>query len=81
LACGGNTAKRERHRFGNRVGQSNASHHPKAPSPLRSAGALQNLAAIRIGPGKISIAGHIVAGTVTGIERKQLDAILAVLGK
>ena len=28
-----------------------------------------------------SIAGHIVAGTATGIERKQLDAILAALGK
>jgi hypothetical protein len=28
-----------------------------------------------------SIAGHIVAGTVTAIERKQLDAILAKLGK
>jgi hypothetical protein len=28
-----------------------------------------------------SIAGHIVAGTVTDIERKQLDSILAVLEK
>ena len=28
-----------------------------------------------------SIAGHIVAGTVTDIERKQLDAMLATLEK
>jgi hypothetical protein len=28
-----------------------------------------------------SIAGHIVAGTATDIERKQLDAMLAALGK
>ncbi len=28
-----------------------------------------------------SIAGHIVAGTATDVERKQLDAMLAVLGK
>jgi hypothetical protein len=28
-----------------------------------------------------SIAGHIVAGTATGIERKQLDSILAALEK
>ncbi|MGH7990144.1 MAG: hypothetical protein ACREDS_08170, partial [Limisphaerales bacterium] len=28
-----------------------------------------------------SIAGHIVAGTATDIERKQLDAMLAVLEK
>lgn len=28
-----------------------------------------------------SIAGHIVAGTATDIERKQLDSLLAVLGK
>ena len=28
-----------------------------------------------------SIAGHIVAGTATDIERKQLDSILAALGK
>jgi hypothetical protein len=28
-----------------------------------------------------SIAGHIVAGTATDIERKQLDAMLAGLGK
>jgi hypothetical protein len=28
-----------------------------------------------------SIAGHIVAGTVTDIERKQLDSILAALDK
>jgi len=28
-----------------------------------------------------SIAGHIVAGTATDIERKQLDAILAALGE
>jgi hypothetical protein len=28
-----------------------------------------------------SIAGHIVAGTVTDIERKQLDSILAALGE
>jgi len=28
-----------------------------------------------------SSAGHIVAGTATDIERKQLDSLLAVLGK
>jgi hypothetical protein len=28
-----------------------------------------------------SIAGHIVAGTATDIERKQLDSMLAILGK
>jgi hypothetical protein len=28
-----------------------------------------------------SIAGHIVAGTATDIERKQLDSMLAALGK
>jgi len=28
-----------------------------------------------------SIAGHIVAGTATDIERKQLDSILDALGK
>jgi hypothetical protein len=28
-----------------------------------------------------SLAGHIVAGTATDIERKQLDSILAALGK
>jgi hypothetical protein len=28
-----------------------------------------------------SIAGHIVAGTATDIERKQLDSILAALEK
>jgi len=28
-----------------------------------------------------SIAGHIVAGTATGIERKQLDSLLAALEK
>jgi hypothetical protein len=28
-----------------------------------------------------SIAGHIVAGTATDIERKQLDSVLATLDK
>jgi hypothetical protein len=28
-----------------------------------------------------SIAGHVVAGTATDIERKQLDSILTALGK
>jgi hypothetical protein len=30
---------------------------------------------------QFAIAGHIVAGTATDIERKQLDSILAALGK
>jgi hypothetical protein len=33
------------------------------------------------GLSKVSAAGHIVAGTATDIERKQLDPILAALGK
>jgi len=31
------------HRFGKQVEQSNAPRHPKAPSPLRSAGAVQDV--------------------------------------
>ncbi len=41
---------------------------------------LQNLPADRAHVLR-SIAGHIVAGTATDIERKQLEAMLAALGK
>jgi len=41
-------ASAARHRFGKRIGQSNAPRHPKAPSPLRFAGAVQNHSPLRL---------------------------------
>jgi hypothetical protein len=42
-------ASEARHRFGARVGESTVTRRSKAPSSLRSAGAVQNLAAVAAG--------------------------------